>query len=59
MINVKARCLDSNQVCGVVVCMSGTLGKNERTLITLLETVKAGPFLKFTSQGVTNGSVCG
>lgn len=55
-MDVEARCLDSNQVrrwCG-----APALGKNRQTPITLLETARAGPFLKFTSQGVINGSVC-
>ena len=35
-----------------------SVGKNGWALITLRETARAGPFLKFTSQGMTNGSVC-
>lgn len=47
IMNVEVWCLDSNQMSGVV----GALRKNEHTLITLLQTARTGPLLKFISSG--------
>lgn len=54
IMNAEAQCLDGNQ--GVVAVLRH-LGKNERTLITLWDTARVGPFHEFTSRGLTNGSV--
>lgn len=50
--------VEAQNIVGIKFEEELSVGENGQALITLRETARAGPFLKFTSQGMTNGSVC-